>query len=105
MARPLFDWQNTRGSLCYNEIMYVVYILQCLDGSLYTGITTDLERRFKEHKSGKGGHYTRSHGARKMVYNEKCKNRSVASKREAEIKKMSRQSKQKLIKGQQSKSK
>lgn len=89
------DWASKLKIL---RNMYYVYILECLDKSLYTGITTDLERRFFEHKSGKGGHYTRSRGVRKVVYSEKCKNRSVASKREAEIKKWNRQKKISLIK-------
>lgn len=59
-----------------------------MDGSLYTGITTDVQRRFAEHKAGKGGAYTRSHKVSKIVYIEKSPNRSKASKREHEIKKM-----------------
>lgn len=66
--------------------LYFVYLLKCKDGSLYTGITTDVERRFREHKSGRGGRYTRAKGAMKIVYAERHKNRSTASKREAEIK-------------------
>ena len=73
--------------------VYFVYILQCGDNTLYTGITTDLARRLKEHKEGTGGHYTRAHGAVKMVYSEKHPNRSVASKREAAIKKLPRRNK------------
>jgi putative endonuclease len=73
--------------------VYFVYILKCKDGSLYTGITTDVSRRFEEHKSGKGGHYTRARGAVEMVYTERKKNRSTASKREAEIKRLSREEK------------
>lgn len=73
--------------------MYFVYIIQCRDRSLYTGITTDVERRFAEHREGKGARYTRARGAVKVVYTEKCKNRSVASKREAEIKRMTRMEK------------
>lgn len=69
--------------------MYFVYIVQCTDGSLYTGITTDVERRFLEHQQGKGGHYTRSHTVKKIVYTEKVKTRSSALKREAEIKRLS----------------
>lgn len=68
--------------------MYFVYIVQCTDGSLYTGITTDVERRFLEHQEGKGGHYTRSHKVKKIVYTEKVKTRSSALKREAEIKRL-----------------
>ena len=77
--------------------MYFVYILKCSDNSLYTGITTDVERRFLEHKNKKGGHYTSSRKVRKIVYTEKHKDRSSASKREAEIKKMKRIDKFKLI--------
>jgi putative endonuclease len=77
--------------------MYFVYILKCKDSSLYTGITTDLKRRFAEHKAGKGGHYTRSRGVLKVVYSEKRRNRSMASKREAEIKSWDRTRKIALI--------
>ncbi len=73
--------------------MYYVYILQCNNGTLYTGITTDVERRFNEHQRGIGSNYTRSNGAHRIVYVEKQKNRSAASKREAAIKKLSRKSK------------
>jgi putative endonuclease len=79
--------------------MYFVYILECADKSLYTGITTDVERRLAEHKEGKGGHYTRARGARRMVYVEKSKNRSSASKREAEIKRFSLEQKTQLVQG------
>jgi putative endonuclease len=77
--------------------MYAVYILGCKDGSLYTGITTDVLRRFAEHKNGKGGHYTRARGVVKILYTEEHKNRSSASKREAEIKGWDRQKKLNLI--------
>lgn len=77
--------------------MYSVYILQCEDGSLYTGITTDVERRFKEHTSGVGGHYTRAKKVQKIVYTEQHPDRSSASKREAEIKRFDRTKKLALI--------
>jgi len=77
--------------------MYLVYIIECKDKSLYTGITTDLKRRFAEHKAGNGGHYTSSKGVVKVVYSEKHPNRSLASKREVEIKKLSRKKKLELI--------
>jgi putative endonuclease len=76
--------------------MYFVYVLQCEDGSLYTGITTDLARRLKEHKSGLGGSYTRSHKAKKFLYSEKKRTRSSALKREAEIKSWPRKKKLQL---------
>ena len=78
--------------------MYFVYILKCADSSLYTGITTDLVRRFKEHKNKIGSHYTTSKKAVKIVYSERKRNRSSASKREAEIKGWTRQEKLNLIK-------
>lgn len=77
--------------------MYFVYILQCADKSLYTGITIDLERRFEEHKKGIGSRYTRAKKAKCIVYIEKKRNRSSASKREAEIKSMSRGEKMGLV--------
>lgn len=89
-----------RSSYCILLVtsMYFLYILKCSDGSLYTGITTDLKRRLKEHKEGKGGHYTRSRKVLKIVYSEKHLNRSIASKREAEIKGWRRSMKLALIK-------
>lgn len=72
---------------------YFVYILECEDGSLYTGVTTDVERRLEEHRSGAGSSYTRARGARRVVYTEKRPTRSAAQKREAEIKRFSREKK------------
>ena len=77
--------------------MYFVYILECGDRTLYTGITTDVERRFEEHKAGNGGSYTRSRKAKKMRYTEEAQSRSAALKREAAIKKLTRNEKMKLI--------
>jgi putative endonuclease len=76
--------------------MYFVYVLQCEDGTLYTGITTDLVRRLQEHKSGIGARYTRSHKVKKMMYSEKKRTRSSAQKREAEIKSWPRKKKLQL---------
>lgn len=77
--------------------MYFVYILRCKDGSLYTGITTDIARRLAEHASGKGAKYTRGKKAGKIVYSKKKRNRSTASRREAEIKSWTRAQKLALI--------
>ena len=79
---------------------WFVYILKCRDNSLYTGITNDPQKRFKEHASGKGGRYTRSHKPVKIVYLEKIADRSKALKREARIKRMRKQDKSSLIKEQ-----
>ncbi len=78
--------------------MYTLYILLCKDNTLYTGITNDLERRFKEHKEGKASKYTRARKVKKIVYTEKLKNKSLALKREIEIKKLNRKQKDALIK-------
>ena len=78
--------------------MYFVYLLLCRDKSIYTGITTDVARRLSEHKKGTASHYTHAKGAIKILYTERYKNRSLASKREAEIKKWSREKKIHLIK-------
>ena len=78
--------------------MYFVYLLKCGDKSIYTGITTDVNRRFKEHKAGKGGHYTRAKGVIKVLYTEKARTRSKALKREAQIKNLPRQKKLSLVK-------
>ena len=77
--------------------MYFIYILRCKDKSLYTGITTDVERRFKEHRAGTGGHYTRSHKPEKVLYREKAGTRSNALKREAEIKSWPREKKMQFV--------
>jgi putative endonuclease len=79
--------------------MYYIYILKCSDNTLYTGITTDLERRIVEHNSSKlGARYTSSRRPVKLVYSKKFKNRSLASKEEARIKKLKRVEKLELIK-------
>ncbi len=76
---------------------WVVYIVRCSDGSLYTGITTNVERRFEEHRSGRGAKYFRGREPVEITYTETCEGRSAASRREAEIKRMSRQEKLDLV--------
>jgi putative endonuclease len=78
---------------------YSVYILECNDGSLYTGIATDVARRFAEHRAGTGAKYTRSRGAVRVVYSAVCGSRSEAQKQEAKIKRMSRREKVTLLNG------
>jgi predicted GIY-YIG superfamily endonuclease len=77
--------------------MWYVYILECSKGRLYTGVTTDMARRLKEHQAGKGAKFTRAFGAGRVFYSEACKDRGAALKREAAIKKMTRA--QKLVLG------
>jgi putative endonuclease len=78
--------------------MYFVYIIQCSDDTLYTGITTNLDRRIKEHNNSKlGAKYTKVRRPVKLVYSKEFENRSEASKEESRIKKLSRTEKLKLI--------
>ena len=78
--------------------MYFLYILKCKDQTLYTGITTDLDRRLKEHgSSALGAKYNRARRPVKIVYQKKFRTRSGASREEARIKKLARSAKVKLI--------
>lgn len=78
--------------------MYFLYILKCADKTLYTGVTTDLNRRIKEHNTSKlGAKYTSARRPVKLVYSKKFANRSKAQKEEARIKKLSRVEKLKLL--------
>ncbi len=77
--------------------MYYVYLLQCNDGSIYTGTTNNLERRFNEHQKRSGGHYTLSHKAEKILYTEHYATRSAAMKREVQIKSWRRAKKLDLV--------
>lgn len=76
---------------------WFVYILRCGDWSLYTGVTTDLERRLKEHRSGRGAKYTRAHLPVELVWQEECASESDAKKRESEIKFMEKAEKENMV--------
>lgn len=78
------------------EKTWKVYILRCGDGSLYTGVTTDVEARFAAHSCGKGAKYTRGRGPLELVYTEECPDKSAALKRELAIKAMKTEEKRKL---------
>ena len=77
--------------------MNYVYIVECSDGSLYTGWTTDVENRLDMHNSGKGAKYTRSRRPVTLVYCEELTSKEDALKREAQIKKLTREKKRQLI--------
>jgi predicted GIY-YIG superfamily endonuclease len=77
--------------------VWFVYILRCSDGTLYTGITTDIQRRCRQHNAGTASRYTRSRRPTRLVYQEGQPDRSAALKREAAIKAMTRKQKQMLI--------
>ncbi len=77
-----------------------VYILRCADGTLYTGITTDIERRLKEHNSSdRGARYTRSRRPVRLAWSEEAASHAAASRREYDIRKMNRHGKQELLAG------
>jgi putative endonuclease len=77
--------------------MWYVYILKCNDGTLYTGITNNLDKRVSSHNKGTGAKYTKTRLPVEVVYHEEATDRSEASKREYQIKKLSRLAKENLI--------
>lgn len=76
---------------------FYCYILECNDGTYYTGWSTDPQRRARQHDSGRGARYTRSRRPVRLVYVEECPDRAAAMKRERAIKALSRSRKEKLI--------
>lgn len=76
---------------------WYVYLVRCQDGSLYAGITTDLVSRLRTHNTGKGAAYTRSRLPVELVYWEPAEDRSTALRREAQIKRMSRTGKLRMV--------
>lgn len=82
------------------ENTWYLYILRCRDNTLYTGITTHVERRLEAHRSGKGAKYTRGRSPLELVYREECGDHSAALRRELEIKKLSREEKERFIAGE-----
>jgi putative endonuclease len=77
--------------------MPFVYIVECADGTLYTGWAVDVDKRVAAHNAGRGGRYTQTHRPVKLVYVEACDSRAVAMKRETAIKKMPHAKKLRLI--------
>jgi len=79
--------------------MWYVYIIECSDSRLYTGVTNNVERRLVRHKSGQGGHFTHRSGVQRLLYHEKFSVRADALKREAQLKDWTRRKKLALIRG------
>ena len=75
------------------SVVWYVYLIECADGSLYTGISTDVERRFQEHLAGKGARYTRSHKPVRLVASRPVGSRSEALSAEAAIKRLPKERK------------
>ena len=76
---------------------WYVYMLRCGDGTLYTGVTDDVERRLAVHRAGKGAKYTRGRGPLELVYTEEAPDKSAALRREYQIKRLTKQEKEGLI--------
>ena len=79
------------------ENTWKLYLLRCGDGTLYCGITNDVQARLEAHRSGKGAKYTRGRGPLELVYTEECGDHSAALKREYAVKQLSRQEKEEMI--------
>jgi len=79
--------------------IWFLYILGCSDGSFYTGVTTDIDRRLREHQEGKASRYTRIRRPIVLVYKEECGTRSQSLARECAVKSLSRRRKEELISG------
>lgn len=79
------------------DASWELYILRCGDGTLYTGIARDAEKRLEVHRSGKGAKYTRGRGPLQIVYREHCPDHGTALRREYAVKQLSRDEKERLI--------
>jgi putative endonuclease len=98
MCVPLTALEGTHSLPCLASMNWSVYIILCTDNTLYTGITIDVSRRFDQHAAGRGAKYFR--GGRQpeqLVYIEPGHNRSSATKREIDLKKLSREEKSRII--------
>ncbi|MUV87310.1 GIY-YIG nuclease family protein [Natronomonas sp. CBA1123] len=80
-----------------DSVDHYVYVIECVDGSLYTGYTTDVQRRVREHDAGEGAKYTRGRTPVELVYSESFDSKSAAMSREYEIKQLSRAEKERLV--------
>ncbi len=79
------------------EAVWSLYILECSDGSFYTGVTTDIDRRLLEHQRGTASRYTRTRRPVVLAYREECGSRSLSLARECTVKSLSRQRKEELV--------
>ena len=90
---------RTKKTPAASVSVWSLYILECRDGSLYTGISNDIDRRFLAHQEGKASRYTRTRRPVVLVYREECGSRSQALSRECAVKSLSRKKKEKMIEG------
>jgi len=85
------------NSVSGTPVEWFIYLIRCQNGHLYTGISTDVARRFTEHQRGKGAKYLRGKGPLELVYQQKIGTRSAALKAEATVKKMPKKDKENMI--------
>jgi putative endonuclease len=85
--------------MSHEDLAHHVYIIECCDGTLYTGYARNVEERVKVHNEGKGAKYTRGRRPVRLLYSETCTNKSAALRREREIKAKARKAKLRLIEG------
>jgi predicted GIY-YIG superfamily endonuclease len=96
-ARVCISLRAPLDPLLVSRTMWFVYVLRCSDQTLYTGITTDTDRRLAEHNEGRGARYTRSRGPVALVYIERAPDRASALQREYEIKRMKAAEKREMV--------
>ena len=89
--------ENTQSLSCLASMNWSVYIILCTDNTLYTGIAVDVAKRFNQHAAGQGAKYFRGRQPKQLVYIEPGHNRSSATKREIDLKKLSREEKSRII--------
>lgn len=99
MLRRMKTKEERSESGATAETVWSLYLLRCRDGSYYTGVTTDINRRLLEHQEGKASRYTRTRRPIVLVYQEECGTRSRSLARECAVKSLSRQRKEELISG------
>lgn len=97
IEQKLGSHQNASRLIQLAHMTWIIYILECADGSLYTGITTDMERRLKAHTTGRGAKYTRRRGPFTVRYTERHASKGAALRRETAIKAMARSAKVALL--------
>jgi putative endonuclease len=95
----IMEVRESRAPAPADAAVWSLYILRCGDGSFYTGVTTDIERRLRAHRDGKASRFTRTHRPVDLVYREECGTRSQALSRECAVKSLSRRKKEDLVAG------
>ena len=100
MLRKMKDKEGGSAPAAAAGSVWSLYILKCCDGSFYTGVTTDIERRLLKHQEGTASRYTRTRRPVDLVYQEPCGSRSDSLHRECAVKSLSRRRKEDLISGQ-----